>query len=123
MSTRCVAPSWRAYHNPSARMSRPSASVLITSTVLPLALNSTSPGLIARPPGMFSVAGTIPTTRVGALRSAMARIAHATAAPPAMSSFIRSIPSAGLMEMPPVSNVMPLPTSPSTGLAGAPTGS
>ena len=26
-----------------------------------------SPGLIARPPGMFSVAGTTPTTRIGAL--------------------------------------------------------
>ena len=48
----------------------------------------------------------------------MARIAHATAAPPAMSSFIRSMPSAGLIEMPPVSNVMPLPTSPSTGSGG-----
>ena len=32
-----------------------------------------------------------------------------------MSSFIRSMPSAGLIEMPPVSNVIPLPTSPSTG--------
>ena len=40
-----------------------------------------------------------------------------------MSSFIRSMPSAGLIEMPPVSNVMPLPTSPSTGDAGAPGGS
>ena len=64
---------------------------------------------------MFSVVGTTPMTRIGALSSAIARIAHATAAPPAMSSFIRSMPSAGLIEMPPVSNVMPLPTSPSTG--------
>ena len=47
----------------------------------------------------------------------MARIAQATAAPPAMSSFIRSMPSAGLIEMPPVSKVMPLPTRPSTGPA------
>ena len=45
----------------------------------------------------------------------MARMAQTTAAPPAMSSFIRSMPSAGLIEMPPVSNVMPLPTSPRTG--------
>ena len=50
-------------------------------------------------------------------------MAHTTAAPPAMSSFMRSMPSAGLIEMPPVSNVMPLPTSPSTGPAGAPAGS
>ena len=39
-----------------------------------------------------------------------------------MSSFIRSMPSAGLIEMPPVSNVMPLPTRPSTGPGGAPGG-
>ena len=70
---------------------------------------------MARPPGMFSVVGTTPMTRIGAFSAAMARIAHTTAAPPAMSSFIRSMPSAGLIEMPPVSNVMPLPTSPSTG--------
>ena len=52
----------------------------------------------------------------------MARMAPMTAAPPAMSSFMRSMPSAGLIEMPPVSNVMPLPTRPSTGRAGAPGG-
>ena len=61
-------------------------------------------------------------TRMGALSSAMARMAQMTAAPPAMSSFMRSMPSAGLIEMPPVSKVMPLPTSPSTGDAGAPGG-
>ncbi len=80
----------------------------------------TSPGLSARPPGMFSVIGTTPTTSIGAFSSEIARIAPMTAAPPAMSSFIRSMPSAGLIEMPPVSKVMPLPTSPSTGAdAGA----
>ena len=79
--------------------------------------------MIARPPGMFSVIGTMPMTRIGALSSAIARIAPITAAPPAMSSFIRSMPSAGLIEMPPVSKVMPLPTSPRTGAAGAPGGS
>ena len=71
---------------------------------------------------MFSVVGTMPMTLIGAFKSAMARIAQMTAAPPAMSSFMRSMPSAGLMEMPPVSNVTPLPTSPSTGDAGAPAG-
>ena len=65
----------------------------------------------------------MPMTRIGALSSAIARIAQATAAPPAMSSFIRSMPSAGLIEMPPLSKVTPLPTSPSTGVAGAPGGS
>ena len=82
----------------------------------------TSPGLSARPPGMFSVVGTTPITRIGASSSAAARSAPITAAPPAMSTFIRSMPSAGLIEMPPVSNVMPLPTSPSTGPGGAPGG-
>ena len=72
---------------------------------------------------MFSVVGTTPTTRIGALSSAMARMAQTTAAPPAMSSFIRSMPSAGLIEMPPVSKVMPLPTRPRTGDSGAPGGS
>ena len=40
-----------------------------------------------------------------------------------MSYFILSMLSAGLMEMPPVSNVMPLPTSPSTGPSFTPSGS
>ncbi len=94
-----------------------------TSTVFPLAPVRTSPGLIARPPGMFSAAGTTPITLIGAPSVAIARIAQTTAAPPAMSSFIRSMPSAGLIEMPPVSKVMPLPTRPSTGDDGAPGGS
>ena len=63
---------------------------------------------------MFSVIGTTATTRTGALSRAMADIAQITAAPPDMSSFILSMLSAGLIEMPPVSNVMPLPTRPST---------
>ena len=122
-SIRWVAPSCCAYHRPSPSTRRPSASVFSTSTVLPPAPVRMSPGLIARPPGMFSVAGTTPTTLIGAPSMAMARIAQMTAAPPAMSSFMRSMPSAGLIEMPPVSNVMPLPTRPSTGAAGAPGGS
>ena len=60
-------------------------------------------------------------TRTGARSSAIARMAQTTAAPPAMSSFIRSMPSAGLIEIPPVSKVMPFPTSPSTGDLGAST--
>ena len=41
----------------SARISRPSASVLVTSTVLPLNIVSTSPGRIAAPETMFSAIG------------------------------------------------------------------
>ena len=40
----------------------------------------------------------------------MTRIAAATAAAPAMSDFIVTMPVAGLMHRPPESNVMPLPT-------------
>ena len=57
-------------------------------------------------------------TLTGGLSWAMARMAPIMAAAPAMSYFILSMPSAGLMEMPPVSKVMPLPTSPSDGSAG-----
>ena len=84
------------------------------STVLPAALVRTSPGLTALPPGMFSVIGTMATTRTGAFSRAIADIAQITAAPPDMSSFILSMLSAGLIEMPPVSKVMPLPTRPRT---------
>ena len=53
----------------------------------------------------------------------MARMAPIMAAPPAMSYFIFSMLSEGLMEMPPVSKVMPLPTRPSTGPSVTPSGS
>ena len=61
---------------------------------------------------MFSAAQTTPITRTLGFSSAMARMAPIIAAPPAMSYFIFSMLSAGLMEMPPVSKVMPLPTKP-----------
>ena len=96
--------------------------MLLTSTVRPAAPRITSPGLSALLPGMFSVAGTTATTRRGMPSLAMARTAETTAAPPAMSSFIRSMPSAGLIEMPPVSKVTPLPTRPSTGPVAPPGG-
>jgi len=70
-----------------------------------------SPGFSAPPPDIFSVAGTRPTILTGSFKSAAALIAASTAAPPAMSVFISSIFSAGLMEIPPLSNVRPLPTS------------
>jgi hypothetical protein len=75
----------------------------------------TSPGFCALPSGMFSAAQTMAMTRTLGLSRAMARMAPSMAAPPAMSYFIFSILSAGLMEMPPVSKVMPLPTRPRTG--------
>src|SRR3990172_832073 len=52
----------------SARTRRPSASVLITSIVLPFIAVTTSPGLVAAPEGMFSVVGTRAVTLTGAFR-------------------------------------------------------
>ena len=98
---------------------RPSASVLMTSIVLPDIAICTSPGFCALPAGMFSVARTMPMTFTLGLSSAIARMAPIIAAPPAMSYFIFSMPSLGLIEMPPVSKVTPLPTNPSTGFGGA----
>jgi hypothetical protein len=103
------------------RISRPSASVLITSIVLPFIALTMSPGFVALPPGMFSVAGTMPTTLIFGLVLPMALIVAMTPAPPDMSYFMSSMRSAGLIEMPPVSNVIPLPTSASNSLlAGSP---
>ena len=97
--------------------------MLMISIDLPDIAICTSPGFCAFPDGIFSVAQTMPITLTFGFSSAMARMAPIMVAPPAMSYFIFSMPSAGLMEMPPVSKVIPLPTRPSTGFAGAPAGS
>jgi hypothetical protein len=78
-----------------------------------------SPGLFAAPSGRFSerrhdaddVERQAPSRR-------QAAIVPNTLAPPHMSYFISSIAAAGLIEMPPASNVSPLPTS-ATGLLPA----
>ena len=49
--------------------------LLALATVSPLAVVRTSAGRMARPPGMFSAVGITPMTRIGALSSAIARIA------------------------------------------------
>ncbi len=85
------------------------------SIVTPFDAVTTSPGRIAWPDGMFSVAPTTATIRTGSFSVAIARIAPSTAAPPDMSNFISNILLADLIEMPPVSNVTALPTRPSTG--------
>ena len=70
-----------------------------------------SPGLVAWPLGMFSHAGTTPTTFTGRSIVATALNVPSTLAAPLMSNFISSIAGGGFNEMPPVSNVTPLPTS------------
>ena len=69
-----------------------------------------SPGLVARPPGMFSVTGKRPIAFIGSLSREAARIVANTSAPPVMSAFICSMFSDGFKEMPPLSNVTVLPT-------------
>ena len=88
------------------------------SMVLPDMAVTTSPGLKALPSGMFSAEQTMAMTWTAGLSCAIARMAPIMAAAPAMSYFILSMSSAGLMEMPPVSKVMPLPTRPSMGTGG-----
>ncbi len=66
------------------------------------------------PEGIFSVAQITAMMRLFGLSNAMARMVPIIAAAPAMSYFIFSIPSAGFMEMPPVSKVTPFPTKPSS---------
>ena len=110
----CVAPFWRAYQSASARTSRPSASVFVTSIVLPFIAVRMSPGRYAWPPGMFSQDATTLSTRTGRPRSAIAPVASITAAPPAMSPFMSSMRRDGLSEIPPVSNVIALPIRPRT---------
>ena len=70
-----------------------------------------SPGLVARPLGMFSQAGTTPTRLIGRSSVATALNVPSTLAAPLMSNFISSIAGGGFSEMPPVSNVTPLPIS------------
>src|SRR6185369_926293 len=67
--------------------------------------------LDAAPVGMFSQLGISPTTLMEGRSSPIARKAPSTLAAPPMSNFISSMSCEGLMEMPPLSNVMPLPTS------------
>ena len=110
MSTRCVAPSRSAQCSASIRMSRPSASVLLTSTVLPFMALTTSPGRCALPPGMFSTMGATAMRGVSGARRATVRAAAITAAAPDLSCFISSIRSGGLRLIPPESKQTPLPT-------------
>src|ERR1017187_9210837 len=92
-------------------MTRPSASVLSISAVLPLRNRTMSPGLYDEPEGRFSVSAAIPTRLTSRRRSAAARTAPIAVAAPIMSHFMSPILSAGLIEISPESNVTPFPTS------------
>ena len=72
---------------------------------------STSPGRCAVDDGMFSAIGTVAMTSIGSCCLAASTTVAITAAAPPMSEVMWCMLAAGLIEMPPVSNVMPLPTS------------
>ncbi len=91
-------------------MSRPSASVLVISTVLPFMARTTSPGRVEYGPGMFSTAGATAMTGRSGASCLMVAMAEMTVQAPVLSVFISSIRSAGLMLMPPESKQTPLPT-------------
>ena len=114
-STISSAPWPIAWERQSASTSRPSASVLLISIVLPLDAVTMSPGLTERPLGRFSVAPTTASSLTGSCRRAIAATASMTAAPPDMSNFISDIFAPGFSEMPPLSKVTALPTNPSLG--------
>jgi hypothetical protein len=59
---------------------------------------------------MFSAQPMRPCTSTSGFVAATAAIRAITLAAPPMSPFISSMPGAGLMQMPPVSKVRPLPT-------------
>ena len=100
------------YTRASAKVSRPSASVLITSIVLPFEAVKISLATNAFGPIIFSHAATTKwtSTPLGP-NAAIACAAPKTAAAPPQSNFINSIMEV-LMLYPPVSNSNPFPTMP-----------
>ena len=83
---------------------------------------STSPGRSALPPIAFSAAGTSPVTRNGQPIRPSAASTAITTAPPVMSRFMVDMASPGLIDRPPLSKVMPLPTRTTRGALRAPRG-
>ena len=98
------------YVSASHKTNLPSASVFKISTVCPDKVFTTSPGLVAVLLGMFSAEATTPIIFSLGLISAIALIVPNTLAEPDISYFISSMLGLGLMLIPPVSKVIPLPT-------------
>ena len=96
---------------PSAMTSRPSASVLRISTVLPPKIVMTSLGREALPLGIFSARHRYAVMAAGEPRAAAASVAAAITAAPVMSYFMPTIALGALRESPPESKVIPLPTN------------
>ncbi len=95
----------------SQRTSRPSASVLPTSTVRPFRVLITSSGRKALPETLFSTAGISTRRRTGSSAAMIILATASTFAAPPMSFFMFSMPPAGFRSSPPVSKQTPLPIS------------
>ncbi len=78
--------------------------------VCPDMLVTISPGFKALPSGKFSHVGIKATKLIGNLSSPTVFKTPNTVAAPHISYFISSISGEGLIEMPPASKVIPLPT-------------
>ena len=85
--------------------------MLVTSVVRPPYCVSTSPGRIELPPTAFSAIASSPVTRTAQSISGSAAMTAATTPAPVMSRFMVTIDWPGLIESPPLSKVIPLPTS------------
>ena len=96
--------------NASHKINLPSASVFNTSIVWPDILVKISPGFKAKPSGKFSHVGIIPITFMGRFNKPIVLKVPRTLAAPHISYFISSISPAGLIDIPPASKVIPLPT-------------
>jgi hypothetical protein len=72
---------------------------------------STSLTRVAVPDGMFSASASTAVTATGSSSCAAALTTASAVAAPAMSIFMVIIASEGFSDSPPVSKVMPLPTS------------
>ena len=101
----------------SAKTNRPSASVLLISTVRPLRLVRISCGRNASPLIAFSTAGINTRSCSGILLAIIILASPITWAAPPISFFINPIEDPGLMFNPPVSKQTPLPTNVSLGPA------
>ena len=93
----------------SARTSRPSASVLPTSTGVPARVSMTSSGRIDFADTAFSAVGTRTRSLTGSAAVITAAARPSTVAAPPISFFISSMAFEGFRSRPPESKVIPLP--------------
>ncbi len=99
----------------SASTNRPSASVLLISTVSPFLLFKISCGRKAEPPMAFSTAGIKTRSCTGIVLAMIILASPRTWAAPPISFFINPMEAPGLRLRPPVSKHTPLPTNVSRG--------